>query len=280
MNWDDLRYFAAFHQQGSLLAAARTLKTEHATVARRIDALEKALGLKLIDRRGRKLLLTLDGERIAALARRMEDEADTIDRIVNGARLEVTGAVSLSVPPSLGAAIIAPALASLSYRHPSLTLRLCAETREASLQRREADIAIRLTRPNKGDLTMSKLMDVRFQPYRHPAIPDASPLIGSDGDMRESPQQQELARLFPERHYAFRSTDVGIQMALAQAGSGIAMLPHFLKPEENGLIQVFPDHPPLVREAWLVVHSDLRTAAPVRAVIDHLRRSLTSVDAD
>lgn len=276
MNWNDLRYFTAFCTHGSLLAAARALRTEHATVARRIDALEQSLGLKLIDRRGRKLLLTLDGERVAELSRQMERQADRIGRMASGARQQISGTVSLSVPPALGAATIAPAIASLSRQHPALSIHLLAETRQAMLQRREADIAIRLKRPDQGDLIITKLMDIAFRPYCSAAAQnkadDEMQLIGSEGDMRESPQQEALARLFPDAPYAFRSSDVSIQMALAQAGGGIAMLPDFLQPEKNGLTTLLPDHPPLMREAWLVVHSDLRNAAPVRAVIDHLRQ--------
>lgn len=278
MNWNDLRYFAAFCQHGSLLAAARALATEHATVARRIDALEKSLGLKLIDRRGRKLLLTPDGARVAELAGQIEIQADRISRMANGARQEISGTVSLSVPPALGATVIAPALASISQHHPALTVHLLAETRKAVLEKREADIAIRLTRPDRGELTITRLMDITFRPYCSPTARtqrDPLPLIGSEGDMRDSPQQQALSRLFPEAHYTFCASDVTTQMALAKAGAGIAMLPDFLKPEAEGLIPASPDHPPLVREAWLVIHSDLRHAAPVRAVVDHLRQTLS-----
>lgn len=133
---------------------------------------------------------------------------------------------------------------------------------------------MRLTRPVEADLTISKLLDVKFRPYcsqtYQPQEAGAVALIGSDGDMRNSPQQTALARLFPAGHFAFRSTDVGTQMALAQAGAGIAMLPDFLKPEKSDLIQARPHSPPLVREAWLVVHHDLRSSAPARAITDHL----------
>src|SRR5262249_51527761 len=111
-DWEDLRYFAALTREGSLSAAARALKVDHATVARRVAALEDALGMKLVDRRGRSYELTADGERIAALASRMEDEADTIGRAARAVRPGLTGEVSISAPPNLASTFIAPRLAA------------------------------------------------------------------------------------------------------------------------------------------------------------------------
>ncbi|MCJ8508435.1 LysR family transcriptional regulator [Rhizobium lemnae] len=279
MNWDYLRHFAALCSEGSLLGAAKALGTEHATVSRRIEALERKTGLKLVDRRGRRLQLTDDGQRIAALALRMRDEADGIQRILRGKRDEIAGEVTISAPPALSVCVIAPCLASLANRYPLLTVRLLAETRQASLNRREADIAVRLSRPVEGDLALVKLMEVIFRPYASIQLIDKMntrdmPLIGSDGDVRESPQQQALEQIAHGRPYAFRSSDVIVQFALAKAGAGIAMLPDFLTPEQHGLVSVDPEAKPLVREVWLVIHNDLRNSGPVRAVVDHLRQSI------
>lgn len=279
MDWDDLRHFAAFCTHGSLLAAARALKTEHATVARRIEALEKRTGLKLVDRRGRRLVLTMDGERIAALALRMEDEANSIERVIRGRRDEVSGEVTISAPPAFSSTILAPLLVPLSAQYPDLTIRLLAESRQASLNHREADIAIRLSRPGEGDLTIVKLMEISFRPYAAALLVQEHgrvtlPLIGSDGDVKESPQQRALETYAGERPYAFRSSDVMVQFSLAKAGGGIAMLPDFLKPEEHGLLCTVQDGEPLKREVWLVVHNDLKNSGPVRAVVDHIRQTL------
>lgn len=279
MNWDDLRHFAALCSEGSLLSAAKALGTEHATVSRRIEALERKTGLKLVDRRGRRLQLTDDGERIAILALRMRDEADGIQRIMRGKRDDIAGEVTISAPPALSVCVIAPCLASLANRYPLLTVRLLAETRQASLNRREADIAVRLSRPVEGDLALVKLMEVIFRPYASQDLIETAnssdmSLIGSDGDVRDSPQQQALEKIAHGKTYAFRSSDVMVQFALAKAGAGIAMLPDFLTPEQHGLVNVDPDAKPLVREAWLVIHNDLKNSGPVRAVVDHLRQSI------
>ncbi|MBB4130644.1 LysR family transcriptional regulator [Xanthomonas sp. 3075] len=110
LDWEDLRHFSAFAQAGSLAAAARRLKMEHATVARRIAALEAALGLKLVDRRARVYVLTADGQRLAALSRQRQDDAQAVLRAAAAGQQQIGGPVSLSVPPATASALVAPHL--------------------------------------------------------------------------------------------------------------------------------------------------------------------------
>src|SRR3990167_8104567 len=144
MDWDDLRHFSAFVAAGSLAGAARALRIEHATVARRIASLEARLKLKLVDRRGRRLTLTPEGEKVAALATDMAETIGAVERLADGARSELNGEVTISAPPAYAALVLAPGLIPLRARHPALRIRLLGETRMASLERREADIAVRL----------------------------------------------------------------------------------------------------------------------------------------
>ncbi len=281
MNWDDLRHFAAFAERGSFLAAARALGVEHATVARRIDSLEQSLKLKLVDRRGRKLQLTVDGKSIAAIARRMDSEAAGIFRVADSRQQAVRGDVTISVPPALGTMVIAPHLPALAKAHPDLTVRLQSEARQVSLDRREADIAIRLKRPEEGDLMLVKLLEIRFRLYASRLYLTENPreswqFIGSTGDLATSPQQLRLEMLAEGRRFAFWTGEVAMQLELAASHGGIAMLPDFLSPETCGLLEAIPDEPPLTREVWLVVHNDLRHALPVRTVIDHLKSTVGS----
>lgn len=120
MQWDDLRHFAAFVSTGSLSAAARALGIEHATVARRITALEDRLHLKLIDRRGRRLVLTPEGEKVAALADKMADTIRAIERLADGSRSELRGEVTVSAPPAYAALVLAARLAPLRRHNPSV----------------------------------------------------------------------------------------------------------------------------------------------------------------
>ncbi|MEF2072931.1 LysR family transcriptional regulator [Consotaella aegiceratis] len=276
MDWDDLRHFAAFVTAGSLSGAARELRIEHATVARRIAALEATLGLKLIDRRGRRLILTSEGERVAALAERMGEEVRTVERLAAGSRSDLEGEVTISAPSAYAAGFLAPRLARLRERHPGLSVRLLGEARTASLEHREADVAIRLSRPDRGDLTAVRIGAMSFRLYGDVAYLAKTRradwfFIGNEGPMASSPQQAALERFAGRERFGFRADHVEIQVSLARAGAGIAMLPDFLIGEGAPLVPACPDVPPLLREVWLVFHTDMKASAPVRAVTECLR---------
>lgn len=276
MNWDDLRHFAALAADGSLSAAARRLGVEHATVARRIAALEEALGVALVDRRGRRWTPTAEGRRIAAIAARMEDEATAVRRVADGSRSALVGTVVVSAPPALAARRLTGPLVALTRRHPALTVRLVVEARAARLDRSEADVAIRLSRPEDGDVTIVQLGTVRFGLYASPAYLAAHAeadrrFVGYDGPAGPTPQQSALEDVAAGRPFALRSNSLDVVQAAAAAGAGVAALPDFMAEEDSRLMPVPPGAALLTRPVWLVVHSDVKRAAPVRAVVEALK---------
>jgi DNA-binding transcriptional LysR family regulator len=276
MDWENLRHFAEFATRGSLAAAARQLGVEHATVARRIAALEEALSLKLIDRRGRRLVLTGAGDRIGAIVERMVKDARAVSRVADGARSELRGKVTISAPPALAVTTLAAPLVALQQEHRALTIHLTGESRTASLERREADVAIRLSRPEAGDLVVMRLGNMAFRLYASPRYLIGKSegewsFIGYDAPMNRSPQQLALEKLAAGRPFGFLASSLEIQQAAARAAAGIAMLPDFMAATDPDLVLAAPKDPPLLRDVWLVVHSDMKDAAPIRAVIRCLR---------
>ncbi len=276
MDWENLRHFRAFAAHGSLSGAARALGVEHATIARRIGALERHLKIRLVDRRGRRLTLTADGERIAAIAGRMEIDADAIGRAAAGASNALSGDVTISAPPAFAAARLVEPLAALQRRHPMLELRLIGETRSAVLERREADVAIRLSRPEQGDLTITRIGEMPFRLYAAPGYLQHTPapewtFIGYDAPMAVAPQQARLRETAGARRLAFLGSTAEIQHAAAKAGAGIAMLPDFMAERDDALVRVDTGAAVFRRDIWLAVHSDMKAAARIRAVIDALK---------
>ncbi|WP_211453675.1 LysR family transcriptional regulator [Collimonas antrihumi] len=275
-DWENLRHFAALAQAGTLSGAARQLHVEHATIARRIAALETELNLKLVDRRGRRLSLTADGERIAALVEHMEKDAQAINRAADGARSEVAGHVTISAPPALAAAMLARPLVALRKQHPGLNICILGETRQVSLERREADIAIRLNRPTEGDFIVVKLAELTFRLYASPAYLNQTPpehwaYIGYVASMDAASQQAALIRQMAGGSLGFRVTTLDIQHALARAGGGVAMLPTFMAEDDPVLAPAIPDQQPVSRDAWLVWHADLKGSAAIRAVVKSIQ---------
>lgn len=278
MNWDDLRHFAALANTGTLSAAARLLHVEHATIARRVAALEGELGVALVDRRGRRWSLTPEGEQIAVIAERMENDSQAVRRAAEGARSELTGTVTISAPPALAAEYLTAPLVDLRSRHPGLTIRIVGEARTASLDRGEADIAVRLSRPDDGDLTILKLGEMSFRLYASPEYLATSNetdwcFIGYDRFARQAPQQVALENYAKGRPFPFLASSLELQQIAAIAGAGIAALPDFMAERDPKLVALFPDTQLISRDIWLVVHTDIKGAAPVRAVIQRVREA-------
>jgi DNA-binding transcriptional LysR family regulator len=275
-DWESLRHLASLARAGTMAGAARALKVEHATVSRRIASLESDLGLKLLDRRGRKIELTRHGRELVASLERMQGEADAIERLAAGKRATLAGDVTISAPPALGAAMLGPPLVELRTRHPGLMLHVVAETRQSALQRREADLAIRLTAPVDRDLRATKLGEVSFRLYACARYLAATPeeqwvFIGYDESMDNAPQQLAMIRIAHERPIAMRANSAELQLSFAKEGGGVAMLPDFLAMGEP-LVPVGGDV--LRREAWLVIHADMMGSGPVRAVADAVGKEL------
>ncbi len=271
-DWQDLRHFAALAREHTLSAAARGLKVDHATVARRIAALEASLGLKLVDRRPRSYVLTADGERIAALAARMEEASFAVSRAVRAVQPGLARVVSISAPPLLASTLIAPRLAELRKTHPDIHVRLIGEKRSASLSRREADLAVRLSRPTEKRLVVRKIGAIPFVLYAAPDYlaahePESFEFIGYDESLDDVPQQRWLKAAASGRAIVLRTNDIDSQRAAARAGVGIAALPRYLGHADPGLVPLDVRMKSVSRDVWLVVHSDLSRAPPVQAVI-------------
>ncbi len=277
-DWENLRYFLILARNGTLSGAARQLAVEHATVARRIAALEEELGVRLVDRRGRRLSLTSAGERIAEMAGRMNAQAEAIERAAAGGRVEIAGQVTVSALPALAATMLAEPLAELRRHHPGLLIRVLAENRYSSLDHREADIAVRFGRPTSGDLTATKVGVVTFHLYGSlkylKATADSDwAFIGYDESLDATPPQVALHRLAGDAPLALRSSSMELQLALVQAGAGVAVLPDFIVAGDPTLSRAQPGEISK-REVWLVFHTDLKSSVPVRTVANGLRESL------
>lgn len=282
-DWESLRHFLALATEGTLLGAARAMGVEHATVSRRVALLEEQLQVKLVDRRGRRITLTAEGEHVAALARRMEEQAVAINQArLNSERL--VGTVRISAPPSLSDIMLPRSTARLRRRHPGIDIVLAGEKHYASLNRREADIAVRLTRPVEGDLTVSRIGTIRFDfyasaDYLAETLPEEWSFIAYDSDMETSLQHKRLMQVADGRRIGLRASTLEFQRAVAQAGGGIAMLPDFFVRPTDGLVIALAEDEPVTRDIWLVVHSDIHDMPIIRAVMDAIREGVGHLKA-
>lgn len=274
LDWQDLRHFVALADAGTLLGAARVLRVEHGTVARRVAALESGLNQKLVDRRSGRYILTGAGERVAASARRMLTEALTLERSLFAESGTAAVEVAVSLPPVIASHLVAPRLDRFRPTHPDLHLQLLGETHAASLTRREADIVLRLSRPDDRSLVVRRVGEVTYRAYAAPDYLATHPVadrgfIGLSHELDEAPNQQWLKQLAGDRPLLLRSNDLVTQCAAAQAGVGVAALPTFLA-RSIGPELVEADPASFRRDAWIAFHRDLRGAPHVSAVVAFL----------
>lgn len=275
IDWDDLRHFLALAQAGTFLGAARQIGVEHATISRRVTALEKDLGRKLVDRRGRRIILTGDGEQVAKHAALVAQQMAVIEQLGRASATETRGHVRISAPPALSSVLLAKPVVALRREHPGVQITLVGEKRLASLNRREADIAVRMSRPEDGDYAITKLGEMAFHLYASKAYLESVPeaqwtFIGYDEGMNASPQQLRLTELAAGRPIAIRSSVLEFQAAAARLGGGIVLLPDFAVTDGDGLQRIGHEHA-LTREIWLVVHAEIRDVPAVRVVMEALK---------
>lgn len=273
LDWQDMLNFVALAEAGTLSGAARRLRVEHATVARRVAALEGSVGAKLVDRRSGRYVLTAMGETVAAHGRRMQAEAFAMERAVLGGSGEARPvSVSVSAPPVIASHLIAPGIAAFRRAEPRISLQLLGESRQVSLARGEADVALRLARPADRSLVVRRLRTITYRLYcsrayarRH--TPATADYLGLGAELDSAPNQSWLERQAGDRPIVFRANDLAALTAAAAAGAGIAALPDFLGTAAKLAVvgeQAFD------RALWLTYHRELRGTPAIVAVVAFL----------
>jgi len=281
LNWDDIRVFLAVARAGRLQAAARLLGLDHSTVARRMGSLEAAIGARLIDRSPRGVVLTHAGDVLRDHAERMEIEMIGASAAVGADTGTVAGSVRLATPEAFGTYVVAPNVHLLHARHPTIELELAPESRSVSLSRREADIAIGLTRPPRGRLVARRLVDYRLGLYaardyldRHAAIEKveavkAHPLVWYIDELIDIPELRYFDQIVSNAPTVFRSSSIAAQQAAVANGLGLGVLHVFAAEQDTRLQRVLPELE-VTRSYWLLMHADEQRLPRIRAVVDFL----------
>jgi molybdate transport repressor ModE-like protein len=279
MDWDNLRIFLAIARAGQILSAAKTLHLNHATVARRLDALEDTMGTKLFERRTTGAVLTAAGEKLLVRVERMESELLQADTASNA----IDGVVRVGAPDGFGTFHLAAQLAKLANLHPQLTIQLVPLPRTFSLSRREADIIVTIERPKLGRAIIRKLTDYSLSVYATKTYLEKTGLIRERIDLesrlfityvediaysRALDYTADLAKLM-HRHYECGS--VIAQMEAVLAGEGVGILHDYAAASYPDLVRVLPEMR-FSRTYWLMSHPDThdtrRVAEVYRGIVE------------
>ena len=277
MNWDDVRIFLAVARAGQILGAARRLDLNHATVSRRVAALEKSLGAKLFRRLTTGSELTAEGQRFLIVAERIEADMIAARADIAGESDEVSGTVRIGAPDGFGVAFLAPRLGELIRRYPALSIQLVPVPRSFSLSRREADIAIAVERPTEGRLVAAKLVDYTLGLYasrgyaashglpQTPAELKRHPLIGYVADLLVSLSLDYGPEIMPDWQARFAVSSALGQLEAVRSGAGIGILHTFIARDHDDLVPV-EVAAPIRRAYWLIYHETVRPLRRVQVV--------------
>jgi DNA-binding transcriptional LysR family regulator len=281
-DWDLLQSFLAVARTGRLTVAAKRLGVDHSTLSRRLVTLEGALGAKLFDRALSGYSLTHQGEDLLARAEAMESTALAIQSDVGQGRSQVSGTVRIGTPDGFGTAFLASVIHELTAAQPALQIDLVATPLGFSLSKREADIAISLSRPAEGRVHVRKLTDYHLGLYAAVGAPAAWRETGSLEEVAALPFISYIDDLLytPELDYAppqlkaveprLRSSSLIAQYQACAAGAGLCILPCFLADPDTRLVRVLPEVMNLTRSFWMIVHSDMRDLARIRVTGDFI----------
>jgi len=281
MDWNDLRYFLAVARSHSLTEAGRELRTSPATVARRIAALEQALGAGLFAKSNDGYLPTAQGEALLGPAEQAEAHLLWLERSGAVPSEALGGVVRIAMPELLGQHFIIPSLAEFGQKYPRIGIEAVADVRPLTLKDREADLLVRLVRPAHGDYTVRKIGRISLGLYGSQryvsmhGIPRTfgelaqHRLIGWEARMSFLPLSRWLADAVPAPNLVFRAHTMAAQLSAVEAGIGLAVLPAFVA-RKYGLVRMVADEAPFRSDIWLLQASDAQSFARVRVLADHL----------
>ncbi|MCP5038797.1 MAG: LysR family transcriptional regulator [Rhodobacteraceae bacterium] len=284
-DWDDFRVFLAVARGESLSAAGRVLKRDAATVGRHMARLEEAVGLPLFTKSPQGYALTEAGARLLGHAERAEQAvAEGVDALA-GEGGQLSGQVRIGATDGCASFVLPQVCAAITARHPGLELQVVALPRVINLSKREADMAISVSPPQTGRVTVQKITDYhlhfaasRTYLERHGEIRDLAALaghrlVGYIQDMISYPELDFLTGLGIE-HVALASNLVAVQLGFVRHGGGVGVTHDFIMPFAPELRQVLTDEVSLTRSFYLVRHAADTKVARLTRVAEEVTRGI------
>lgn len=282
-NWNDLRFFLAVARSRTISLAGRRTGTDHATVGRRISALEAALGMQLFERNPRGYNLTQHGEALLAMASTIEAEAVRIEETMAGQQQGLAGTVRISTPEGFGNFFLASRIGKLAARHPRLTIEMITIQQIIALSRREADIAVTMTLPPGGNVVHELLTEYRLYVYASREYLSAAPPIRTRDDLSGHPfvgyvedliftrALNYLPEIRPHLRARLQNSSLHAQFSATVAGFGLCVLPAYVASTAPELVTILADEVSLTRSYWMVADAEMAETAPVRLTQRFLR---------
>lgn len=286
--WDLVQSFKAVAEQGSLSGAARALGMTQPTVGRHIDTLEDKLKVSLFVRGREGMKLTERGQDLVSSAAEMDASAQAFSRKAAGYDEEISGTVRLTATDVFGVMIMPHLISAFRAVNNDIEVELVVTNQLTNLLRRDADVAIRFTRPTQNDLIARKITELPMGLFAHAdyikqhgspshfsALVDHQ-FIGFDRDPILIDAAKNLGVNLSVHDFCFRSDSILAQIEALRAGVGIAVTHVGIADKSKDLVRVLPDLVLPSIELWVTCHSDVRYNKRIRLIMDFLAENLIS----
>lgn len=285
-DWSLARTFLAALESGSLLGAAKRLGSSQPTVGRQISELESQLGVALFERTGRGLVATQSALQLAVSAQAMEAAALQLARSGSGSQKQISGTVRITASQPVACYLLPPILSDMRRALPEIQVEIESSNVVSNLLRREADIALRMVRPDQATLVAKKIGAVKVGTYasrdylaRRGTPKQPMDLIGHD--LIGYDKGEDIIRGFRlagqsinREAFAFRTDDLIAQWEAVRAGLGIGFYANYLARSDPNVLRILPTMALPELPMWLTVHREIRTSQRIRAVFDFLATAL------
>ncbi len=293
-DWDDMRVFLALARSESLSRAGRALRLDPATVGRRIARLEAGLGARLFTRSPQGYAMTEEGLRLLSHAQDAETALAGAEDALRSGPSGMRGQVRIGAPDGCANYLLPQVVAAICDENPGLEVQIVALPRVFNLSRREADMAIAVSAPAAGRLTVQKITDYRLHLAAARSYLDRAPplhgmadlgahrLIGYIPDMIFDKELDYLTEIGAQT-VGLASNSVSVQLNWVRQGAGVAVVHDFALPAAPGVVRVLPEAFSLTRAFYLIRHGDDRRLGRLNrfaeALAQGLRREVARLEA-
>lgn len=287
---DDLLHLLELARAGRMVDAAQRLGVEHSTVSRRITALEKAIGRRLVDRTSGGWTLTDDGEALITHAESIESALHSAAQVAAGQHgRSLSGTVRIAATDGLGSTVVAEALVELRRAHPLLEIELTTATRKFDVTSKDYDVAITLQQLQSRRLAVRRLTDYVLGLYAtrhyletHPPVRRREDLAGHAlawyvESLLDVPELDVFETDVIRQRPVLRSSNIFAQLSFVTAHGGIGLLPRYLVVDRSDLVPVLPDDVSVRLSFWLVARKESLSLARVQAAVECLTTHVASL---
>lgn len=280
-SWDGLEAIMMVGRHGTVRAAASVMGIAHTTLSHRISVTEAEMGVPAFVKTVRGYRPTEDGLRIITHAELMSQETDALSRYLDGNDARVGGTVKVSLNSSLLTFIVSQAVEVLHARHPDITINFDTGDRLADLDKREADIVLRMQDTPQPNLFGRRLCQTRSAVYAPSTVAvnlrgDLRPLpiVSWAGIDRVGPVFKELG--YPDVRIIAVTPDINAQLSIARAAEVAVELPCYVGDQLSDLERLSSSSSRMISELWILTHDSLKHSKRIRVVIDVLSRVILS----